>query len=101
MKKNYSFPLALFTCFLLTKISFSQTNDCGNNAGFETGTTQGWVCKYGYYGRGTCRTPITTGCFSYLTVDSIIGCINANGIDASLNTGVDRHTIMDSNAYGG
>src|SRR6266478_1166373 len=92
--------LVFFATLFFSQSSFSQT-DCGNNAGFETGTTAGWVCKYGYYGRGPCFTPLDSGlCHSFLTIDSIIGCLNANGINASLTDSSNRHTIMNKNAYG-
>src|SRR5947209_10448380 len=73
---------------------------CPFNLDFEQGTTAGWVCKSGSYGTGPCPTPNNGQCPTFLTVDTTISCINANGIDAALNTGVDRHTIMDKNAYG-
>jgi len=85
--------------FLISTVCFSQT-DCGNNAGFETGITAGWVCKSGWYGTGPCPYPLQAGvCPSFNTVLNICPCI-AGGIDAALNTGADRHTIVDSNAYG-
>jgi len=101
MKKILS--LFFSSSVLISTVGFSQT-DCGNNAGFETGTTAGWVCKYGGYGMGLfCSPPPpinTDNCHPFNTVINSIGCINNNGINAGLTTGVDRHTIVDSNAYG-
>ena len=73
--------LLLFTVVFLTSISQAQ-DDCGLNAGFELGNTTGWVCKYGYYGKGC---PVWVGsCPAFGFVFDSIGCINANGINAML-----------------
>jgi hypothetical protein len=97
--KNIRFVI-FFYSLLISTVCFSQT-DCGNNAGFETGTTAGWVCKSGWYGTGPCPMQDSGVCPTFNTVlNTVAGCININGIDAALNTGVDRHTIMDTNAYG-
>src|ERR1044071_4396001 len=89
MRKDY---VAFLTFFLITFVlkCFSQT-DCGSNAGFETGTTAGWTCKYGTYGSVGC--PSVGLCPTFPTILNNFGCLNANGINAPLTTGVDRHTI--------
>ena len=74
---------------------------CSLNIFFFFSKNGGWVCKYGSYGTGPCPYPPQAGvCPTFNTVLNSIGCINNNGIDAALTTGVDRHTIMDTNAYG-
>src|SRR5262245_3314348 len=65
MKKFYisTASFLLLLCIALT--AFSQTNDCGTNAGFETGDTTGWVFRYGSYGTGVCP-PAAGTCPSFL-----------------------------------
>jgi len=100
MQKIYSSFLFLFFSVLLTKFCFAQNNDCGNNAGFETGTTAGWICKSGWYGTGPCPIPVAGVCPSFNTVLNICPCINANGTCAGLNSGMDRQVIVDDTCYG-
>jgi len=69
----------------------------GNNAGFETGTTQGWVVIRGLMGGGLpgqCHGICPTFQNDFWSTGAKI---NANGNNADLNTGVDPHTIVDVN----
>src|SRR4051812_32515580 len=62
--------------------------DCNSNAGFENGTTSGWVCTYGGYGAGLLSGFCPAGgagvCPEWpINVDSV-GILNVNGINAPL-----------------
>src|SRR5437870_12055224 len=85
-----------FVLLLFSFHTFSQSCGTMPNYGFQQGTTTGWECKYGTYGRGPCPLPLTNICPTFWTNDTAYGCLNANGNNAALNTGVDRHTIMDA-----
>src|SRR5258708_5843980 len=100
MKIIYSVSAIFFPLVFSSSLLFAQL-DCGNNAGFETGTSSGWVCDTGSYGHGACPSKYIGVCPTFQTIFLKTGvCINQNGMNAALTTGVDRHTIVDNTCYG-
>src|SRR5438477_6829076 len=98
MKKIF---LLLYSTFCILHSAFPQ--GCPRNYNFEDSSTVGWVCKSGIYGLGPYPFPQTGVCPSFqdsFPVANNGNCLNPNGRNALLNTGVDRHVIVDRNYYG-
>jgi len=89
--------IVLFTFLELVILNIASAQSGCNNVGFETGTTAGWVCKYGSYGTGPC--PPVGNCPEFLFNFNHVGCLDSAGIDCSLY-GNDRHCIIDLNCSG-
>jgi len=64
-------------------------------ASFESGTTQGWTCRYGSRTNGAITFP-HTGCLNPNGMDAPL--LNGNGATGAWNAG-DRHTVMSDKVY--